>query len=148
MWKRVVIMAACLGLVASPGFTKPQTSLPVGVIKDNDYKLLSGGCYSQYWPAHTRSEADFFIENTGDDHAIGILRLPDRVVRMVLKSASGDEKTLTRHYADPRHIATLDIKARVVKQNPDSDSVEMKGTITLTLNGKTFKIPVEGATLC
>ena len=67
---------------------------------------------------------------------------------MVLKSSSGTEKTLIRAYADPRHTASLDIKARVVKQIPDSDSVELKGTITVSVNGKTIKIPVEGATLC
>ena len=46
MTKRVVILAMGLGLMAAPGFAKPASSLPLDIIKDNDYKLLTGGCYS------------------------------------------------------------------------------------------------------
>lgn len=148
MLKSITLLILSSGLMASQTSAGTNGAPVLSIIKDSDFKALGSGCYSQYWRSGASDSDGFFIEQATDTRAIGVLRLKDRAVKLRLETSTGTDKMTHRVFVDVHHDIRLQETIHFETQHPDSDSVELKGTITITLKGKSTKIAVLGATLC
>lgn len=128
--------------VAPPA--SPQSVYLQG-LNDSDYTIQ--GC-TTVLSRMTGSGADIFAEDGGDTGAKGYLKINGKVVPVTLTKGTSDDK------GGAREFVSADNKIQVVetyvigKQNPDTDSVELSGSLKVTVDGSSQVIRVQGGTAC
>lgn len=91
-----------------------------------------------------------FLEDGVDTGAKGFLKLDGQVVRVGLTSNSFDEAKSTgkRLFASGDGNLSIVEDLTMGEQHPESDSVDMSGSLTVTYKGMTQTVPVKGGTAC
>lgn len=125
---------------AKPAFT-------IGALADSDYSGIQG-CTTVFGPAGSQPGADIFVEDAGDTDGKGLMKIDGKMIGLKLVSQTQSEKGGLRQFksADGK----LSISENYVNgtAHEDTDSVEMTGTLTVTWNGSSQSIKVEGGTAC
>lgn len=150
----VFALAACSKPVAAPeassseAASEPASSAaPAGFTvqalteADNDIQ----GCQVML---DQKNVGQVFIEDGVDTGAHGYIRIDGTRYRVDLTTSVQDEKGGTRVFADPKSGLTLTETLKTGEAHQEADSVEQSGKITVTFNGVTKEIAVDGGTAC
>ncbi len=125
---------------AKPAFT-------IGTLADSDYSGIQG-CTTVFGPAGSQPGADIFVEDASDTDGKGLMKIDGKMIGLKLVSQTQSDKGGLRQFrsADGK----LSIAENYVNgtAHEDTDSVEMTGTLTVTWNGSSQSIKVEGGTAC
>ncbi len=143
-------LAACKpaadSVPAKPSASAPKpASVYIGGLVDSDYAIQ--GCTTVLSRA-SGSGADIFAEDGGDKGAKGYIKINGKVVPVTLTQGTSDD------HGGNRQFVSADDKTKVVetyvigKQNPDTDSVELSGSVRIVVNGSSQDIRVQGGTAC
>ena len=125
---------------AKPAFT-------IGTLADSDYSGIQG-CTTVFGPAGGQPGSDIFVEDANDTDGKGLMKIDGKKIGLKLVSQTQSDKGGLRQFksADGK----LSIAENYVNgtAHEDTDSVEMTGTLTVTWNGSSQSIKVEGGTAC
>ncbi len=125
--------------------TPKPASVYVGGLVDSDYAIQ--GCTTLLSRAGG-SGADIFAEDGGDKGAKGYIKINGKVVPVTLAQGTSDD------HGGNRQFVSSDGKVQIVetyvigKQNPDTDSVELSGSVKVIVDGAAQDIRVQGGTAC
>jgi len=132
--------------VAAPP-APPPPSFTIGTLADSDYSGIQG-CTTVFGPVGAKPDNDIFVEDAGDTDGKGLMKIDGRMVGLKLVSQTQSDK------GGLRQFKSADGKLSVAENyvngtaHEDTDSVEMTGTLTVTWNGGSQSIKVEGGTAC
>ncbi|MBW8733184.1 MAG: hypothetical protein JF571_02550 [Asticcacaulis sp.] len=148
-------LAACSKPVAAPEASSSQaasepasSAAPAGFVvealteADNDIQ----GC--QVMLDRKGSNDQIFIEDGVDTGAHGYIRIGGTRYRVDLTTSVQDGKGGVRVFADAKSGLTVTETLKTGAAHQESDSVDQSGTISVTFNGVTHTIAVEGGTAC
>ncbi len=133
---------------AAPVATAPaKPAFTIGTLADSDYSGIQG-CTTVFGPAGSQPGADIFVEDASDTDGKGLMKIDGKMIGLKLVSQTQSDKGGLRQFrsADGK----LSIAENYVNgtAHEDTDSVEMTGTLTVTWNGSSQSIKVEGGTAC
>jgi hypothetical protein len=100
----------------------------------------------------------FYNDGTGTAGAPGVIKIAGKVYDLKLLSAktngkadldaSGPGTKYDQIYRDKTGAVVVTTSVKVTKENPEADSTEMAGSMTVTFGGTTQKIAIEGGVAC
>ena len=131
--------------IAPPVPAKP--AFTVGTLVDSDYSGIQG-CTTVFGRAGGQAGADIFVEDAGDTDGKGLMKIDGKMIGLKLVSQTQSDK------GGLRQFKSADGKLSVAENyvngtaHEDTDSVEMTGNLTVTWNGSSQSIKVEGGTAC
>ena len=149
-----ILLGACQPKSAPPQ-PKPQPVAPapakpaftVGALAEADYSGIQG-CTTVFGPVGAQPGNDIFVEDAGDTDGKGLMKINGDKVGLKLVSQTQSDK------GGLRLFRSADGKLSVAENyvngtaHEDTDSVEMTGTLTVTWNGASQAVKVEGGTAC
>ncbi len=144
-------LLSCNVLAAAPAWhidTLPDTA-PV---------MAQGGCMMSLGPKGPNSFKTVFLDDGVDVKAVANIKLGGKifVLNLVSVKTSGkqgqDSTGVGTHYErafkDKSGAVAATSSLSVTAQHPDADSTEMAGTLSVTYQGTTQKVAVEGGIAC
>ena len=144
-----ILLGACQPEASAPS-RPPAPAKPVftvNTLAETDYSGIQG-CTTVFGPVGVKPGADIFVEDAGDTDGKGLMKIDGRMVGLKLVSQTQSDK------GGLRLFRSADGKLSVAENyingtaHEDSDSVELSGTLTVTWNGASRSIRVEGGTAC
>ncbi len=133
---------------AAPASSEASISIPntfsLSPLQDKDNDIM--GCQTML--SDGKAPGELFVEDGVEKGARGLLRVNGYLVSVDLLTNDQTEKGGTRTFADKDKTITVVETLTTGEQHPDSDSVDMSGTLTVTYKGITQTIPVTGGTAC
>ncbi|MES1199315.1 MAG: hypothetical protein ABUS48_04970 [Pseudomonadota bacterium] len=141
-------LAACSPPAATTNVPPAPTppAFVVGDLGDNDGAIQ--GCTTMLQRKGAQPGADVFRAAGGDHDAQGFMRIDGALVTLTLVSANITEQGGTRTFSDATHATQVLETLTTGATHEEADSVEQSGTLTITRNGGTQTIAVEGGTAC
>ena len=117
------------------------------------------GCQEMFGAAGPHAaDTLFYNDGTGTIGAPGLIKLGGKVYALKLVSskvngkemadASGPGTKYDQIYKDKTGAVVVTTSVKVTKENPEADSTEMAGRMTVTYGGATQKIAIEGGVAC
>jgi hypothetical protein len=100
----------------------------------------------------------FYNDGTGTTGSPGVIKINGKVYDLKLVSAmtngkanndaSGPGTKYDNTFKDKTGAVVVATSVKVTKENPEADSTEMAGTLSVTFGGTTQKIAIEGGVAC
>ena len=116
------------------------------------------GCLGTFSVIGDKTMASVFIDDSTDTKARASIKLGGKVYDLVLVSVkrSGKEgpdsvgpgSQSDRVFKDKTGAVVVESLVKVTKQNPDTDSVEMAGSLSVKFMGGTQTLKIEGGVAC
>jgi hypothetical protein len=117
------------------------------------------GCQETFGAAGPHAaDTLFYNDGTGTAGAPGMIKLGGKVYQLKLVSSkvngkemadeSGPGTKYDQIYKDKTGAVVVTTAVKVTKQNPDADSTEMAGTLSVSFGGTTQKVAIEGGVAC
>jgi hypothetical protein len=132
---------------APPPPAPPPQAFTVGTLADSDYSGIQG-CTTVFGPVGAKPGSDIFVEDAGDTDGKGLMKIDGKMVGLKLVSQTQSEKGGLRQFKSADGKLSVAENFVTGKAHEESDSVEMTGTLTITWNGSSQSIKVEGGTAC
>ncbi|HVY84117.1 MAG TPA: hypothetical protein VG943_03230 [Caulobacterales bacterium] len=144
----VLLLAACSpqSTTGAATSTAAAARFVVNDLGDNDGAIQ--GCTTMLGRKGAQPGADVFRAGGGDQDAQAFVRIDGALVTLNLTSANVNEQGGTRTFADASHTTQVVEALTTGATHEEADSVEQSGTLTITHNGSTQTIEVEGGTAC
>ena len=142
--KPVATPEAASSEAAPASVSAPAATFVINPLQDKDNDIM--GCQTML--SDGKSPGELFVEDGVDTGARGLLRINGYLVSVDLVSNIQTETGGTRTFADKEKTVTVVETLKTGAQHPESDSVDMSGTLTVTHNGATQTIAVTGGTAC
>jgi hypothetical protein len=101
-----------------------------------------------FGPVGVKPGADIFVEDAGDTDGKGLMKIDGRMVGLKLVSQTQSEKGGLRLFKSADGKLSVAENYVTGTAHEDSDSVELSGTLTITWNGASRAIRVEGGAAC
>ena len=148
----VLVLGACQPKApAAP--VKPQPPAPakpafaIGTLADSDYSGIQG-CMTVFSRAGDPAGNNLFVEDSVDTDAKGLMKIDGQMVGLKLVSQTHSAKGGLRLFRSADGKLSIAENYITGTAHEDTDSVEMTGNLTVTWNGASQSIKVEGGTAC
>jgi hypothetical protein len=144
-----ILLGACQPKAPAPP-KPPAPAKPVftvNTLAETDYSGIQG-CTTVLGPVGVKPGADIFVEDAGDTDGKGLMKIDGRMVGLKLVSQTQSEKGGLRLFKSADGKLSVAENYVTGTAHEDSDSVELSGTLTITWNGASRAIRVEGGTAC
>ena len=148
----VLVLGACQPKApAAP--VKPQPPAPakpafaIGTLADSDYSGIQG-CMTVFSRAGDPAGNNLFVEDSVDTDAKGLMKIDGQMVGLKLVSQTHTSKGGLRLFRSADGKLSVAENYITGTAHEDTDSVEMSGTLTVTWNGASQAIKVDGGTAC
>jgi hypothetical protein len=147
-----ILLGACQPK-APPAPPKPQPAAPakaaftLSPLAETDYNGIQG-CMTVFGPAGAKPGADIFVEDAVDTDAKGLMKVDGQMVGVKLVSQTQSGKGGLRLFRSADGKLSVAENYVTGTSHEDSDSVELSGTLTVTWNGASQAIKVDGGTAC
>ena len=92
--------------------------------------------------------ADVFREDGVDAGARGFIRIDNTLIGVALVSSNATEAGSARVFENATHATRVVEQLKTGAAHEESDSVEERGSLTITHNGATQTITVSGGVAC
>ena len=125
----------------------PKPAFTVGTLADSDYSGIQG-CTTVFGPAGGKPGADLFAEDANDTDGKGLIKIDGKIAGVKLTSQTQSDKGGLRMFKSADGKLTVAENYVTGTAHEDTDSVEMTGDLTVTWNGSSQSIKVEGGTAC
>ena len=148
----VLMLGACQPKAAQPP-VKPQPPAPakpalaIGTLADSDYSGIQG-CMTVFSRAGDPAGNNLFVEDSVDTDAKGLMKIDGQMVGLKLVSQTHTSKGGLRLFRSADGKLSVAENYVTGTAHEDTDSVEMTGNLTVTWNGASQSIKVEGGTAC
>ena len=149
-----VLLGACqpkaLPAVPAPAPKPPapaSTAFTVGTLADSDYSGIQG-CMTVFSRAGSQPGNNLFVEDAVDTDAKGLMKIEGTMVGLKLVSQTHTSKGGLRLFRSADRKLSVAENYITGTAHEDTDSVEMSGTLTVTWNGVSQSIKVDGGTAC
>ena len=130
----------------------------IDTLPDNAPVMAQGGCMMSLGPKGPNSFKTVFLDDGVDVKAVANIKLSGKifVLNLVKVTTSGkqgaDSTGVGTHYErvfkDKSGAVAATSSLNVTAEHPDADSTEMAGLLSVTYQGTTQKIAVEGGIAC
>lgn len=134
------------------------TPWKVEKLPDNAPVMMASGCKLSLGPKGPKSYDSIYVDDAVDVKAVANVKINGKIIALNLVSvkttgkngaeSSGVGTHYTRVFKDKAGTVTTSVELVVTGEFPESDSVGMAGTLSVTFGGTTQKIAVEGGTAC
>ncbi len=125
---------------ASPAFV-------IGTLADSDYSGIQG-CMTVFSRAGSQPDNNLFVEDAVDTDAKGLMKIDGTMIGVKLASQTHTSKGGLRLFRSADGKLSVAENYITGTAHEDTDSVEMSGTLTVTWNGTSQAIKVDGGTAC
>ncbi|MEI9888501.1 MAG: hypothetical protein WDN08_18770 [Rhizomicrobium sp.] len=130
----------------------------IDTLPDNAPIMAQGGCLMSLGPKGPNSFKTVFLDDGVDVKAVANIKLGGKifVLNLVSQKTSGrngaESSGVGTHYdrvfKDKTGAVAATSSLNVTAEHPEADSTEMAGTLSVTYQGTTQKIQVEGGIAC
>jgi hypothetical protein len=144
------ILVSCNAIAAS--------AWHVETLPQNAPLLQASGCMSSFGPKGPHSDQTVFLDDGVDTGAKANIQLGGKLFALGLVSAktsgkqgaesSGIGAHYDRVFKDKAGAVSVAASLVVTAEHPDADSTEMAGTLSVTYQGTTQKIAIQGGIAC
>ena len=149
-----VVLGACQPkaqpAVPAPAPKPPAPANPafvIGTLADSDYSGIQG-CMTVFSRAGSQPDNNLFVEDSVDTDAKGLMKIDGQMVGLKLVSQTHTSKGGLRLFRSADGKLSVAENYVTGTAHEDTDSVEMTGNLTVTWNGASQSIKVEGGTAC
>ncbi len=125
----------------------PKPGFEVGTLADSDYSGIQG-CTTVFSRLGGQPGSDIFVEDAVDTGAKGLMKIDGKLVGVKLASQTQSDKGGLRLFKSDDGKLSVSENYVTGKAHEDTDSVELSGDLTVTWNGVSQAIKVEGGTAC
>jgi hypothetical protein len=133
---------------AAPAPQAPVTpAFTVEPLVESDYSGIQG-CATVFRRAGTAPGNNLFVEDAVDTDAKGLMRIDGTMVGVKLVSQTHTSKGGLRLFRSADGKLSVAENYLTGTAHEDTDSVEMSGTLTVTWNGASQALKVDGGTAC
>jgi hypothetical protein len=143
------VLIACNAIAAAAWQIEP--------LPDNAPLYQQSGCMGSFSPkGHTGQTV--FLDDSVDVKAKANIKLGGKIFALDLVSAKTNGKNVSdasgpgthydRVFKDKTGVVSVTAALIAGKEHPDADSTEMAGTLSVTYQGATQKIAIEGGVAC
>jgi len=145
----VLMLGACQPKAPPPPkpAAPPKAAFTVETLAETDYSGIQG-CTTVFGPVGAKPGNDIFVEDAGDTDGKGLMKIGGRKIGLKLVSQTQSDKGGLRLFRSADGKLSVAENYVTGTAHEDSDSVEMSGTLTVTWNGASQAIKVEGGTAC
>ena len=153
----ISLALGALTLVAGNGLAA-AAAWHIETLPDNAPITQQSGCMMSLGPKGPNSSKTVFLDDGVDVKAVANIKLGGKifVLNLVSEKTSGkqgqDSSGIGTHYdrvfKDKTGAVSVTSALNVTGQHPEADSTEMAGTLSVTYQGTTQKIAVEGGIAC
>jgi len=126
----------------------PKAAFEVGSIADDSYSGMQGCTTVFSRIGAPPATADIFVEDAVDTGAKGLMKIDGKLVGVKLVSQTQSDKGGLRLFKSDDGKLSIAENYVTGKSHEESDSVELSGELTITWNGASQAIKVEGGTAC
>jgi hypothetical protein len=131
---------------AAPAPAEPAPApFTVGDLAEGDGEVM--GCQTMLSRIGA-SPVHIFYSGAGEAPAQGFIRIDGTLMTVDLATATESETGGVRTFATTDGALSVVQTTTVGEAHPESDSVDLSGTLDVTYNGVSLSIPVEGGTAC
>lgn len=145
----VILLGACQPKAPPP--PNPPAPSPaaftVNTLAETDYSGIQG-CTTVFGRPGTRPGNDIFVEDAGDTDGKGLMKVDGRKIGLKLVSQTQSDKGGLRLFKSADGKLSVAENYITGTAHEDTDSIELSGTLTVTWNGASQAIKVEGGTAC
>ncbi len=153
-----LVFAAAVALSSGPALAGAAT-WHVEALPDT-LPLASQSCLSTYTIVGQKGFAAAFLDESTDElrKARANIKLGGKVFNLLLVStkrsgkdgpdSTGPGAQTDRVFKDKTGAVTVETVVKVTKENPEADSVEMEGSLTVKYLGGTQTVRIEGGVAC
>ena len=118
----------------------------VGELSDSDGDIQ--GCTTTLQRASSETGRAIFAEDGVDTNAVGFIRINDKLVKVGLVTSTPNDKGGIRVFASHDQSVRITETYRTGASHQESDSVDLTGTLVVTVNGESQTFTVSGGTAC
>jgi hypothetical protein len=151
-------LAAAASVLLSCNAIAAAAAWRIETLPDNAPVMAQGGCMMSLGPKGPNSFKTVFLDDGVDVKAVANIKLGGKIftLNLVKVTTSGkqgaDSTGVGTHYErvfkDKTGAVAATSSLNVTAEHPDADSTEMAGSLSVTYQGTTQKIAVEGGIAC
>ena len=127
--------------------TPAKAAFAIGTLAETDYNGIQG-CMTVFSPAGSQPRNNLFVEDAVDTDAKGLIKIDGAMIGVKLVSQTHTSKGGLRLFRSADRKLSVAENYITGTAHEDTDSVEMSGTLTVTWNGVSQAIKVDGGTAC
>ncbi len=118
----------------------------LGELSDTDGDIQ--GCTTTLSRASSETGRAIFAEDGVDTNAVGFIRIDDKLMKVGLVSSTPGDKGGVRVFASKDKTVQVVENYVTGAEHQESDSVELTGTLVVTVRGESQTFMVSGGTAC
>ncbi len=156
--RRFPFAVAFAALTMTASGTLAAAAWHIETLPDNAPLTQQSGCMSSFGPKGPNSFKSVFLDDAIDTGATANIKLGGKIYVLKLVSvkttgkngaeSSGPGTHYERVFKDKTGAVLATASLTVTKENPEADSTEMAGTLSVTFQGTTQKMAIEGGVAC